>query len=220
MPFLLRFYLVAASLLLGACSALYDELGPTVQAAFGNSDIELPLQQIRELPYPSLYARIDDGPQAFWVLGYIENDQQQQWLSADSNLLVTQHGRIIKTALFQRPSLVATHSQQADPLATGQLLDSPGPHQWRWQMDLMPNYRFGVEAQSQFYDQGPVTVETPLGSANCRYFIEKVTIPALDLSYSNHYWLDINSRRMVKSQQTPGPGLPPVAITHLKQYAP
>ncbi len=220
MPFSPRFFILAAALSLNACSALYDELGATAQAAFGNNDIQLQPQQIRDLPYPSLYARIDDGPQAFWVLGFIDAGQQLQWLSADSNLLVTQHGRIIKTAILKRPNLVAIHSQQPDPLANGALLDSLGPHQWQWQMDLMPSYRFGVEAHSRFTDQGTVAVETPLRTISCRYFIEEVTIPALDISYSNHYWLDSDKRRMVKSLQTPGPGLPRIAITHLKQYAP
>lgn len=220
MSFSLRPVILLLCLLTSACSALYDELGASAQLAFGNNDIHLQPQQIRDLPYPSLYARIDDGPQAFWVLGFIEADQQLQWLSADANLLVTQHGRIIKTALFNRANLVASHSLQPDPLASGALLDSPGPHRWRWQMDLMPNYRFGVEVQSLFSDQGTVMVETPLRTISCRYFIEEVTIPALGISYSNHYWLDGDKRRMVQSLQTPGPGLPRVAITHLKQYAP
>ncbi len=61
-------------------------------------DITVADQQIRALPYSTMYLRLNEGQRIFVVLGYIEQEQSK-WLSQDNAMLVTHNGR-----LFKKPS--------------------------------------------------------------------------------------------------------------------
>ena len=61
---------------------------------FIQTSIETGIGKIN-LPYASLYARLNEGPRIFVVLGYSEQGQQK-WVTQDQAMLVTQHGRLVK----------------------------------------------------------------------------------------------------------------------------
>ena len=54
--------------------------------------------EIQNMPYASQYMQLNGGPQLFVVLAFAENGQQK-WVTQDRAILVTQHGRIVKTHL-------------------------------------------------------------------------------------------------------------------------
>ncbi len=89
--------LLILCLLLQACTQTQKGLGETVKLAFlGADDIQMTNQQIDSLPYASMYLRVNDSQQIFVVLGFNENGQQK-WITRDRAMLVTQHGRLVKT---------------------------------------------------------------------------------------------------------------------------
>ena len=61
--------------LLTGCSQKFQDVNDTAKLAlFGDDDTQLSAQAINQLPYASMYARIGDGPQAFMVLAFAEQD--------------------------------------------------------------------------------------------------------------------------------------------------
>lgn len=210
---------VALALLVSGCGLVADDMKASFALAFGDHDVQLTRQQILDVPYPSIYLRVNDGPQVFWVLGYVEFSTDLQWVGADRSLLVTRNGRVVKSHFDGLPSLVAVRSDAPDPLA-GALFSGTHAAHWQWQMDLMPGYHFGIKAVSRFSDLGPSTTDTPMGSVATRHIVEDVELPDLKRRYQNHYWLDASSHQVVHSIQSLGPDMPRVQITHLVQHRP
>ena len=92
-----RLSLLFLCLLLQACTQTQKGLEQTVMLAVnGPDDVTVTDQQVASLPYASLYARINEGPRIFVVLGYDEQGQQK-WVTQDKAMLVMLHGRLVKT---------------------------------------------------------------------------------------------------------------------------
>ena len=66
-----RLSLLLLCLLLQACTQTQKGLEQTVMLAIsGPDDVTVTDQQIANLPYASMYARVNNGPRIFVVLGY------------------------------------------------------------------------------------------------------------------------------------------------------
>ncbi|MGF1761302.1 YjbF family lipoprotein [Photobacterium sagamiensis] len=58
---------------LTGCSQKFNDVNDTVKLAlFGENDTNLSTYDVEQLPYASIYARIDNGPRAFMVLAFAE----------------------------------------------------------------------------------------------------------------------------------------------------
>lgn len=206
----------AMSLLVG-CAQHITSLGETAKfAVFGQSDVQISSQQIKQLPYASAYLKVGKAPQAFVVLAANEQGQQK-WVTADKNMIVTDNGRIIKTIGFGE-DIVYVNNLISDPLALG-LLKPDTSKYWRAKISWSQVFRAGYEITSLFEYKG-LEQETILDKPRtlARYD-EMLTVPALNQSYCNTFWLDPETGIVVKSLQYMGPGLAPVQFTVLKPYA-
>lgn len=222
--------------LTSGCSQNFKDVNDTMSLAFlGEDDATLNATDINQLPYASLYARIEDGPQAFMVLALaedkpsfssklndgstkIEKNLQLKWLSSDKGMLVTQAGRLMKTLNLPQGNLIAVESDFTDPLALG-LHRSDTPTVWQYTLDWQPGYHYGYQALSQFNPQGKQVIIVNEQPVDVLYFVETVSVEKLNISYQNEYWLSPNNGQVIKSRQKPAPSLPYIQLTILKPFA-
>ncbi|MBV7260579.1 YjbF family lipoprotein [Photobacterium sp. WH24] len=216
-------------------------------AVSGDDDTVKPSAWIEQLPYASMYARIGDGPQAFMVLALAEPAavltssitatepkaatepktatesettepaMQLKWLAADKGMLVTEHGRLVKTLNLPLGNLVQVTAKTPDPVALGLQL-STTPTTWTRRIDWQPGYHFGYQLTSRFEDKGLVTIRINNITQSARYFVETVNVPSLDLQFDNAFWIEPASGQVLKSRQLIAPGLPEVETQLLKAY--
>lgn len=207
--------LCAISLLAG-CARHVTLLGETAKLALlGQPDVQLPTQKIEQLPYASAYLKVGKAPQAFVVLAASEQGQQK-WVTADKNMIVTDHGRIVKTIGFGE-DIVSVDNLKSDPLALG-LLNSATSEQWQTKVVWAQVFRAGYALVSHFEYKGMEQVTILETSRSLARFDEMVSVSALNQSYTNSYWVDPKSKMVIKSLQYMGPGLAQVQFTILKPY--
>lgn len=229
-----RFTLLTLTILLSAgitgCSQKFNDVNDTLSLAlFGDNDTELASDDVQRLPYASLYAQVDDGPQAFMVLALAEpapsltpenpsTRTQLKWVSSDKGMLVTEGGRLVKSLNLPQGNLIETYSNQPDPLTLG-LHRASTPMHWQRTIDWQPGYHFGYQLTSRFARQDNAVIMINERPITTWHFIESVTIKALDTSYQNQYWIDGKTGTVLKSQQKLAPGLPFIDMTLLKPYS-
>lgn len=226
--------LVALSAVLvgmSGCSQRISALNDTIKLAFiGDDDVKLTTEQVKANPYASIYAKLEDTPQAFIALAFAEpqvtlssvrptpDTLELKWLSADKGMLVTRNGRLVKTHNLLAGNLVAVASTQPDPLLLGLHLSNT-PKTWTRTLDWQPDYHFGYTASSQFNfiaEENILINETP---TQALHFSEMVSIAALDTHYQNEFWIKPNNGQVIKSRQKIAPNLPFIDITLLKPFA-
>ncbi|WP_428452833.1 YjbF family lipoprotein [Photobacterium kasasachensis] len=209
-------------------------------ALFGEQDIRLDQDDVNNLPYASIYAKVSDGPQAFMVLALAEPKAsfgkhhaspqttpqqaslqqtiQLKWMSSDNGMLVTENGRLVKTLKIPQGNLIETISSQPDPLILGLHLPST-PTIWQRKIDWQPGYHFGYTLKSKFTRQKDAVIIVNEKPVEALYFIETVTVSSLKTEYQNDFWLHPETGKVLKSRQKIAPSLPYVEITLLKPYS-
>lgn len=107
-----RLLIVATPVFLFGCSSTTLAYKDTLELAFiKGPDVDLTLAEIQQRSVPALYARKNDTARA--MLSQLESSEtQQQWLSADSGLLVMQQGRFVKMLGFDQQLVGMTVLQQ------------------------------------------------------------------------------------------------------------
>ncbi|MFJ5386429.1 YjbF family lipoprotein [Pectobacterium sp. CHL-2024] len=205
------------SILLTGCSQNMEQVGKTFKLAFlGQDDTHVTAKQVANTPYASAYLKVGKAPQAFVVLAFAEQNQLK-WIGADKNIVATQHGRLVKTQGFGEDITYVDNLQQ-DPLTLG-LLKTSTPITWQSRVEWAQVFRGGYDTRSVFQARGKEIVKILDTSRELLRFDEQVTVPALNESYTNSYWLDPANGSVVQSQQYMGPGMALVTFTVLKPYA-
>ncbi len=204
------------ALALTGCSRNMDALQKTAKLAiWGTDDVQVSAEQVEKTPYASAYLKMGDASQAFVVLAFAENNQLK-WIGADSNLLVMQQGRIVKTQGFGE-DIANVINVTPDPLAVGLLKPSASMH-WQGKMAWSQVQRGDYAVESVFQARGKETV-TILGKPRqLLKFTEQVSVPALNAEYTNTYWLEPGSGQVVQTWQYMGPDMALVKFTVLKPY--
>lgn len=204
------------SILLTGCSQKMESLGKTAKLAFlGQDDTQVSAQQVANVPYASAYLKVGKAPQAFVVLAFAEQ-QQLKWIAADKNMVVTRHGRLVKTQGFGEDITYVDNLAQ-DPLALG-LLKSATPMKWQTRVEWSQVFRGGYDLTSVFQPRGKERVQILNQSRELIRFDELVTVPALNETYTNSFWLDPANGQVVQSHQYMGPAMALVKFTVLKPY--
>lgn len=209
-----RLSLLLLCLLLQACTQTQKGLEQTVMLAIsGPDDVTVTDQQIANLPYASMYARVNNGPRIFVVLGYNENDQQK-WITQDKAMLVMQHGRLVKT-LGLSSNLDAVSQLAQDPLADALHLQNGA--RWtrvvQWREQAQPR---AATATSTFA-RGDDTVLNLAGEpVPCRVWHETVRIDSLGAEWQNTFWIANRDGMVLQAQQMLAADQYPIVTTILK----
>lgn len=182
-------------------------------AISGPDDVTVSDEQIANLPYASLYARVDNGPRIFVVLGYLENGQQK-WVTQDKAMLVMQHGRLVKT-LGLRDNLQAVSNLAQDPLADALRLQNGAQWtrvvQWREQDNVR-----AATARSTFQRGDDEVLNLAGERVPCRVWIETVQMESPGVSWQNTFWIDNRDGTVLQAQQMLAADQFPIVTTLLK----
>lgn len=206
-----RIAIITVSLLLQACSANLTGMGKSLwNNVTGRDGVNLTDDEIHNMPYASQYMTLNHGPQLFVVLAFSE-DGQQKWVTQDQAVLITQHGRLIKTTDLG-DNLLQVGNLDADPLkAPGQIRDGAG---WTrvmgWTEHQQVRY---ATARSQFHWQGSDSLKTGSDITAVRVLEETVTTDRA--SWTNRYWIDSDGQ-IRRSEQTLGADYYPVTTQLIK----
>lgn len=206
--------LLLLCLFLQACTQTQKGLTETARLAFlGEDDIELTNSQIASIPYASMYLRLDGGQQIFVVLGFKE-EGQLKWITRDKAMIVTQHGRLVKTQGLQDNLIEVTATAQ-DPLRNAAGLTEGA----RWQRTIgwteNGQLRAGT-AISRFSRQKDSVLQLAGKPVACRVWQEDVTLRESGKSWRNTFWVDSSSGTVRKAVQMLGADYFPVETTILK----
>lgn len=213
---------LATVFMLAGCSQKISDVSDVIQiATVGYKDVAISKKQVAALPYAAIQLKWGQGPRVLSTLAFAEGDELK-WVTQDKAMLVTQHGRLVRTVGFNY-DLTYTANIEHDPLA--KLLSlwqqgSPEALRWGTEHDWQPGYYSGYQALSRFEHIGKEQVEILGESITLVKFTEQVIYPKLDIQQENSFWLSPDTGEVIKSQQFIGPGLPAVEITLLKPYKP
>ncbi|WP_295899890.1 YjbF family lipoprotein [uncultured Vibrio sp.] len=191
---------------MGCTQSTQDLTDSLALAINGHDSAQITKEQVSGIPYASQIVEFGGNPEALMVLAWAEPGRHQtpialKWLSANSEMLVTQAGRITKTVNFPDNNLLSIHALKPDPLARGLHLRTT-PHHWSYTMSWHPGYHVGYEAESRFEVLGEVTKQLPFDVQTLLHVKETISIPTIDFKTSNHYWLDPQTGRVIASEQT------------------
>ena len=182
-------------------------------ATSGAPDKPIDRQEIANLPYATIAAKIGKGQKAVLVLA--DNKLgEERWVATDGAILVTRDGRLMQTAGFD-DNIRKTLSQMPDPLASGRT-DLNGMTMTRFlDMDLEGQFQT-VPIRSTFEVIGPQRIEIEglfFDTVLVREHNKSLTI---NWKFDNLYWLDPYNGFVWKSRQYFTRNLPPVVIEVLK----
>lgn len=195
-----RLAILLSCLLLQACSDTTKGLGSSLwHSVMGDDGIQLTHDEIQNMRYASQYMRINNGPQIFVVLAYDENGQQK-WVTQDRSMIVTEHGRIVKTSGLG-DNLQQVTNLASDPLINAnQIIDGAS---WTRQMAWTEHQQVRMAtARSIFTWDGTDTLKIAESTTPVRVLDEEIT--ADGKSWHNRFWID-SEGHIRQSKQYLGP---------------
>lgn len=83
---------------------------------------------------------------------------------------------------------------------------------------LNDHYLFNYKANITPVLRGKSTIETTVWNKDVTEVVEVISIPSLDYSFTNQYWLD-EQFNVVKTHQYLGPDIGDIEMTILKPFA-
>ncbi|USD65132.1 YjbF family lipoprotein [Vibrio sp. SCSIO 43136] len=208
-------FLFVCLLALSGCTNKMQDVNSTIAAYYDSfHDIQLPEQELRDLPYSSAYLRLDDNKQIFIVLAFADINPETgtnrlTWIASDKAMITTENGRIVKTAFLEGDDLTWFEGLE------GEAAPVYSAKQWQAIYDWSPNYRSGFIANIATTQLEDDIIESPLWRFSAKHYLETVTIG--DQEFTNQYWIDSN-QKVVKTIQYLGPDMRRIEMTILKTY--
>lgn len=196
-----RYASILIFILLTGCSQRFVDTGSTLKEAFfGFEDVNLSQEQIKNLPYASMYARVNGTHQILMVLAVTEQNPQTgnlqlKWVSADNAMITTENGRIVKTLNLPESNLV---SLSASNQLTVPSANNSQP--WNATYDWQPGYQFGHVANVTSQVTGQQMLTSPAWQKQTTQIRETVRFNDTESQMTSNYWID-QQGQVVKSAQ-------------------
>ena len=196
-------YIFGMLLVCSSCSYIsYNQVLPLIKSAtLGDSDIALTEEYIAKQPYS--FARVDLGKAAniIMVLQKVDNNFYT-WVSSTGEKVITLNGKIIKTEglphnlEFLNPTKFKLFSEEPNYSGTYDLL---------------------LKDPRAFVEQD-FSISIIQNSPSELLIEEKITMSILNRKYSNFYWVDKKSGKVIKTKQAINPKLPNVRLDFIYKY--
>lgn len=196
-------YIFGMLLVCSSCSYIsYNQVLPLIKSAtLGDSDIALTEEYIAKQPYS--FARVDLGKAAniIMVLQKVDNNFYT-WVSSTGEKVITLNGKIIKTEglphnlEFLNPTKFKLFSEKPNYSGTYDLL---------------------LKDPRAFVEQD-FSISIIQNSPSELLIEEKITMSILNRKYSNFYWVDKKSGKVIKTKQAINPKLPNVRLDFIYKY--
>lgn len=199
-----RFLILLGLLLAGCQTTVTPELATKAAALTG---LERPedIQSFRSLPFGQLRVRINNGPTGRMLLARDEHGTRQ-WLAKDGKAFWSRDGRIVASrglrddlhelhALEQLPSPQAVARGEGEPARRiGVFVRAAQSPELGWVLEYRLQ-RVGDPAAIQFGDR----------VRRLQRVEEHVYHPAQDKGWTNEYWVDLGTDRiLISNQHLPG----------------
>ncbi len=211
-------FLLVVCFLAAGCSQSQQSLGDTFKVAiFGIPDVEMTPEQVQDIPYASMYVRVNKGSQIFVILAYAENGSLK-WVTRDKAMLITRNGRLVKT-LDLTDNLLEVTNLTSDPLAQANKI-TDGTEWTRIQSWTQDKQVYSATLTSRFSIAGNETLTVLNVPRTYRIVDEDVTAAELNTHYRNRFWIDPSTGAVSKSQQFIGPDFFPIETITLNPYKP
>ena len=201
-------------LFLQGCTPSQQSMVETFSASLrGAPDVTVADDDIRSLPYSTMYLRLNGGQRIFVVLGYRENGLDK-WLTQDRAVIVTRSGRLVKTVGL-RSNLLEVTNLDGDPLMNAARLHNGA----RWQRDV----RWSEEGEPR--SARLISTFTPAGDAvltiagqrvDTQVWRESVRAFVPQREWQNTFWIEKTTGLVRQSQQMIGAGVLPAETMLLK----
>jgi hypothetical protein len=193
---------------ISACSGTYRGYVDMLKLAFTEQqDVVFRFSELIVAKHDYLYVRMGDRSQV--ALGLAEIEQGQfKWVSGDRALLITEHGRVVRTSGLKNDLIFLTNTV-SDPLKRP--FDISAQSQWLRLADWQQG-EYGYQIRSH-YEVKPV--ETMLFfdvAINVIPVVEhlqyqnEANFARSDHSWQNTFWLDAKTGEVLKSNQLLAPG--------------
>ena len=196
-------YIFGMLLVCSSCSYIsYNQVLPLIKSAtLGDSDIALTEEFIAKQPYS--FARVDLGKAAniIMVLQRVDNNFYT-WVSSTGEKVTTLNGKIIKTEglphnlEFLNPTKFKLFSEKPNYSGTYDLL---------------------LKDPRAFVEQD-FSISIIQNSPSELLIEEKIIMTILNRKYSNFYWVDKKSGKVIKTKQVINPKLPNVRLDFIYKY--
>ena len=173
--------------------------------AFTDEDVE-------RVPFASIGVQLGSAQEALVVLATADGDLLT-WIAADHSVIQTRHGRIVR---FKSGDIeVVTVPTSEDPVADGAV----APGSFTRLLDFPKPKLYSVPAESHLAATGEARVALLHGEIVTRSFTETGISHPLAWDFENHFYLDLDNKRVWQSNQTVTPQLPPIKIRVLRPYS-
>lgn len=181
----------------------YNQVVPLVrQAVIGSPDIALTPEFISEQRYSFIRVDLGKGANIIMVLQSIDSNFYT-WVSSTGEKLITYNGKVIGSEglIYNLKHINPQRFKLLSP--TG--LSNIGT------FDLM------LDNPRAFIEQG-FKITLIEDADDSLLFEEEIIVSVLNSNYSNFYWLDKNSGRVIKSKQLIHPKLPKIRIDYVYKF--
>lgn len=200
-----------AGMLTGACSS------PTARSVGKVLDMTLSNKPAfgedypEKLPYASISAQINNGTPALLILGKVaQNDLH--WISADREVLVTRHGRIMQTVGLPE-NIDSTELVTQDFLVP----NAQAAATYLRSIDISKTRGFGIRIESQTRRLSTTTQKIGTRQIELTLLEEHCFASELNWQFINQYWLDAHGYCW-QSKQHLGPQGTTVTLVVTKPY--
>lgn len=180
----------------------------------GAPDVPVTRDQIRQIPYATLRAKVANGQRSVLVL-YRYDGRDLHWMSADRVALTTRAGRLVKTAGLPS-NLRASDVIGGDPVGSG-LHKLTVPLRTTRLVDIEPGARYGIPIELTLEPEAEETIEILDLTYDTVRVRERCHAPLLDWTFDNLYWADRSDGFVWRSTQYFVPEFDPVELEILKK---
>jgi len=182
----------------------------------GPSEVPLTRTQIAEMPYATMRAKFAKNSGALLVLGRYDGEDLH-WISANRAVLVSRHGRLVKTVGLPK-NLLATQAIGTDPVAAG-LQRISGEVSAIRLIDIGPDNHFQVPIHSTYQRVQEETIDILELEFRTLHVQERSVARTLKWEFVNDFWADRHTGFIWRSIQHVAPDLPPIEMEVLKPAA-
>lgn len=182
-------------MLVSACSSAgggdWVTLLQATRAAWEGRNASVGLDQASHIPYATLGVRINEGAQQILILA-LDDNGERLWTSSARVAIATSGGRIVRTAGF------GTDLNGFSAIRST-LEDWSQPHAFNWEGDFSDLGYYSVSIHCDVRPQGPDPI-TILGQQIDTIRVDELChSDKLNWSYTNSYWVSLQSGRVWRS---------------------
>ena len=201
-----------ACLLLCGCSPLMKASVDTFKATLNSAEpVQLTADDVAAVPYAQILVTT---PSSQGVMAKLrQQGDLQYWVASGKQVLLMRNGLVVRTTGLE-PGLDGTRFDGQSPFKRGLQHIADGERSTRW-IDMYQGEQVGLAVNSRFIRKGLETVTILDTPYVLQRIDEKVEIPALGFSNTNHYWVRPADGIILQSEQYVTPGLL-LRIVHLR----